>query len=365
VLLAGGGTGGHVFPGLALAEEIGRLDAGAEVLFVGSPGGLEERAVPEDGRRLELVRSVKLGGALGLLRLPWAMLGAVRQALRVLDAFRPGVVAALGGYASCAPALAARRRRIPVVVLEQNAIPGRVSRFLSRFAVEVHATYGESVTAFPARARVLVTGNPVRASVLAAARRRAERGGGPADGVLHLLVAGGSQGARRLNQIFLEAARELADLRGRLRVTHLTGTAHHAEAAEAARGLELPVELVPFQKDMASLYAGADLVLSRAGATGLAEISVCGLPVVLVPYPYAKDNHQEANARSFLECGAALLLAEKELTGPRLAAVLRELLEDGGRREAMAARMKERGRPEAGARIAARLLELAGGRAAS
>jgi len=360
VVLAGGGTGGHVFPGLALAEELRRKESGVEVLFVGAPGGIEEKLVPEAGWRLELVESVKVRGKLDYLRLPFALLKAVRAASKLLRAFRPHAVVALGGYAALAPALAARRRGLPVAVLEQNAIPGRVSRFLSRFAAEVHAAYEESAPRFPRPGKVAVSGNPVRRSIIEAAGRRAARGGG---GRLSLLVAGGSQGARRLNELFIEAVAKLAPQAGGLRVVHLTGSAHHGAAVKAAGGLPLEVELVAFEKDMAARYADADLILSRAGATGLAEIAVCGLPAILVPFPFAKDNHQEANARAFERAGAARVLLEGSLSGERLAAELRGLMENDEQRAEMAARMKARGRPAAGAEIAGRVLALAGGRA--
>jgi UDP-N-acetylglucosamine--N-acetylmuramyl-(pentapeptide) pyrophosphoryl-undecaprenol N-acetylglucosamine transferase len=358
IVLAGGGTGGHVFPGLALAEELRAQDPECQLLFAGSPGGLEERAVPEAGWELELLPSVKVKGALGYLKLPFTLLRAVRAAMKVISRFSPQVVVALGGYASFAPAIAAWRRKLPVVVLEQNAIPGRVSRVLARFAVEVEATYPESVEAFAHPERVKVPGNPVRSEILAAAKSRMDRTAGE---VLTLLVAGGSQGAKRLNELFIEAVPHMRGLAGRLRVIHLTGRAHYQTARAAAEGLPLNVEMVDFQRDMAALYSEADLVLCRAGATGLAEMAACGLAAVLVPFPFAKDNHQEANARSFERDGAARVLMEGDLDGRRLAEVLLELLDDDAARTAMAAAMGRRGRPQAGAGIASRVLDLCAG----
>jgi UDP-N-acetylglucosamine--N-acetylmuramyl-(pentapeptide) pyrophosphoryl-undecaprenol N-acetylglucosamine transferase len=361
IMMAGGGTGGHVFPGIAVAEEIRRQEPDALVLFVGAPGGIEEKLVPAAGWELKLVRSVKATGLTGYLRLPFAMLVAVRAAGRLIDEFQPQVVVALGGYASCPPALAAWRRGLPVVVLEQNAIPGRVSRFLSRFAAEVHATYDESVSALKHPERVEVTGNPVRRSIVEAASGAS---GGDSREHLGLLVAGGSQGARRLNEIFGEAAQRLGDLAGRLSVVHLAGSANYRAVQEAAKGLDLPIEVVAFEDDMARRYLQADVVLSRAGATALAEISVCGLPALLVPYPHAKDNHQEANASSFERAGAARILREATLDGETLAGEIRELVENPDVRMRMAERMRSRARPEAGERIAGRLLAIAAGRAA-
>jgi UDP-N-acetylglucosamine--N-acetylmuramyl-(pentapeptide) pyrophosphoryl-undecaprenol N-acetylglucosamine transferase len=357
VLLAGGGTGGHVFPGLAVAEELDLLPGANEVLFVGSPGGIEERLVPEAGRSVRLITSVKVRGLAGYIRLPLAMARALRAAGRVLDEFKPDVVVALGGYASLAPALAGRWRKLPLVVLEQNAIPGRVSRLLARFAAEVHATYPESVGMFAGGARVVVSGNPVRRAVIEAGARRAERTG---EGKLGLLVTGGSQGAKRLNQIFIEAAGRLGHLADRLRVVHLTGRANYPEVCGLAQGLPLEVEVIAFEKDMAARYAESDMVLSRAGATGLAEMSACGLPALLVPFPQAKDNHQEANARAYEACGGAEVLLEGELTAERLASSIEELVEDGAKRAQMSASMRAGSRPQAGAEIARNIVALAG-----
>lgn len=343
---------------MAVAEELAQVFDSVPLLYVGARGGIEESLVPASGLRLEVVRSVKTSGLLGYARLPFAMIAAMRAAGRLLDDFAPDVVVALGGYASCPPALAARRRGLPVVVLEQNAIPGRVSRFLSRYASEIHATYRESVERFARPERVKVTGNPVRRAILDVARARRARGAGER---LSLLVAGGSQGARRLNQLLVEALKRLEDLAPVLRVVHLAGRKNCESARRASAGLAVEVEVVGFEEDMAGRYLECDLVLSRAGATALAEISACGIPALLVPYPHAKDNHQEANARSFAEAGAARLLNESELNGQALADALRELLQDGRRRAEMAEKMLEKGRPGAGAEIARRLVAIAAG----
>jgi len=358
ILLAGGGTGGHIFPGLALAEELSAAEPGCELCFAGSPGGLEERLVPEAGRRLELIPSVKARGALGLAGLPFSLVRALWRAGRLVKSFRPDVVVALGGYAALAPGLAAWRRRVPLVVLEQNAIPGRVSRLLSRFAAEVHAEFPESVGCFARSERVVATGNPVRRAILDAAGRRSARPARP-DGKLTLLVIGGSQGARRLNELFAEAGPHLAGLAGTLAVVHVAGTDKFASAADRAGQSAVETQVLAFEKDMARRYQEADLVLSRAGATALAEIAACGLPAVLVPFPFAKDNHQEANARCFERAGAARVFLEQDLTGQRLAAELAALLGSPAARAGMAEKMKLLGRPEAGAVIARRVLELA------
>jgi len=360
IVLAGGGTGGHIFPALALAEELSAADPGCELLLVGAAGGLESQLVPEAGRRLELLTSVKTQGLIGLARLPLALTRAVWQALRMLRGFRPDAVVTLGGYAALAPGIAARMRGVPLIALEQNAIPGRVSRFLARFAREVHVEFPESAGLFPDSERVVATGNPVRRSILEAAARRAARPSEP-KGLTTLLVIGGSLGARRLNELFAEAGPHLSGLAGALRVVHLAGTDKFAEAAERAAASPVQTQVLAFEKDMGRFYAEADLVLSRAGATALAEIAACGIPAVLVPYPHAKDNHQEANARCFERAGAARVLLEKGLTGRGLGEELAGLLGSPSKLAEMGSRMRSLGRPEAGPAIARRVLEIAGG----
>ncbi len=360
ILLAGGGTGGHIFPALALAEELAAAEPGCELLMVGAAGGLEERLVPEAGLRLELLPSVKTRGALGLVKLPFALLNAFRRADRLVRTFKPDAVVTLGGYASLAPGLAARRRRLPLVVLEQNAIPGRVSRFLSRFAAEVHVEFPESAGLFEGSERVAATGNPVRRSILDAAGRRAARPVRPGEPV-SLLVIGGSLGALRLNELFAEAGPHLSGMAERLRVVHLAGTDKFQEAAERAAASPVRTRVLAFERDMGRLYEEADLALSRAGATALAEIAACGIPAVLVPFPFAKDDHQEANARCFERAGAAKVVLEKGLTGRALAAELGALLGSPAKLAGMGARMKSLGRPEAGRTIARRVLEIAAG----
>lgn len=361
ILLAGGGTGGHIFPGLALAEELLSAEPGCELLFAGAAGGLEQQLIPEAGRKLELLPSVKARGKLGTVLLPISMARAVWAAGGLLKRFKPDVVVALGGYAALAPGIAAWRRGVPLVVLEQNAIPGRVNRFLSRFAAEVHAEFPESVGLFANSERVAATGNPVRRAILDVAARRENRAG-RSDNKRMLLVIGGSLGARRLNEIVAEAGPLLADQAATLRIVHVTGMDKFTDIAARAEQSPVATQVLAFEKDMARLYAEADLIVSRAGATALAEIAALGIPAALVPYPFAKDNHQEANARCFERAGAARVFLEQQLTGPKLAEELRALLAARQKLAEMGARMKSLGRPGAGATIARRVIEISAGR---
>ena len=364
LLIAGGGTGGHLFPGVALAEEVRGRDPHAAVRFVGTRRGIEARVLPElgwDHAFIEIsgLKTVGLGGAVrGLLRVPRALW----QSRGIIRGFRPDVVIGVGGYASGPVVLAARLMGLPTAILEQNSIPGLTNKILGRVARAVFVSFEESRRFFPAR-RVVASGNPIRKALLAALRAgddadpRAD--GAPAGEasaqVPRVLVFGGSQGARALNELLPAAA---ALLRGRglaFRIVHQTGAAE-LEATQARyrdAGIAQPdADCQAFIRDMAAAYQRADLVVSRAGATTVAELGVVGRPAILIPYPHAADNHQEINAQELVRAGAARLHRQSELTPAGLADAMAELLGDAGARARMADAMTALGRPEAAATIA-------------
>lgn len=347
-LIAGGGTGGHLFPGIALAEEVLTRHPDNEVLFVGTANGLETTIVPREGYRLELIDVSGLKGkgplrlARGLLRLPRAMW----QSYQLLKRERPRVVVGVGGYASGPVVLTAALMRIPTAVQEQNALPGFTNRVLGRFVQAVFVAFPEAAGFF-ARRKVHLLGNPIRRALL--------------DNYLRskipsprftLLVMGGSQGAHRLNVSMVEAMRELGEVARSFTVVHQTGARDRAEVEARYRELGLDAEVHDFIREMPKAYARADLIVCRAGAATLAEIAVARKAAVLVPYPHAADNHQEVNARSLVDAGAAVLLRESELSGRRLAEVLRELHDSPERRQAMERASGLLGRPEAAREIA-------------
>jgi UDP-N-acetylglucosamine--N-acetylmuramyl-(pentapeptide) pyrophosphoryl-undecaprenol N-acetylglucosamine transferase len=352
VVIAGGGTGGHLYPGLALADALARR--GHAVTFVGTAAGIEARVVPAAGYPLRMLpgRQLRGGGAArAALGLAAAMRGMV-GALRLLGTLRPGLIVGVGGYASVAVVLGAAVRRLPTVLLEQNVIPGAANRHLARLAARVCVGFAETVTTFPP-GRAVHTGNPVRAEVLAAARSGS--GHRPRPG---LFVFGGSAGARRLNQATLEATALLGERAREIDLTHQTGAADLDTVRAGYAALGLPVRVVPFIDDMGAAYAGADLVVARAGAMTCAELTAIGLPAILVPYPHAADDHQRRNAEVLVAGGAAEMILDRELTGERLAAALRGLLDDASRRDAMAAAARALGRPDAADRVAAECLRL-------
>jgi UDP-N-acetylglucosamine--N-acetylmuramyl-(pentapeptide) pyrophosphoryl-undecaprenol N-acetylglucosamine transferase len=377
VVVGTGGTAGHVFPALAAAESL-RDRLGAEVEFLGRAEGLEARLVPEAGFPMRTVEALPFARKLSLttLRAPLAALRAARRcgpAVRGADA-----VLGMGGYVSVPVSLAARRERVPLVLHEQNAIPGLANRVASRWARVVALSFPGSADRFPRKARTVVTGNPVRASVL---RVREEWDSLRAEGLRRLeldperrtvVAFGGSQGARRLNRATVEACRLLAD-RGDLQVVLLTGHAHHAEATEelAAEGLapaghteerSLLVRARAFLDGMELAYAAADLVVCRAGATTVAEVTACALPAVMVPYPYATARHQDANAEAVVRSGGAVAIGDGELDGRVLAERIRELIDDRDRLATMARGSAAFGRPGAADALADLTAEIAGAR---
>ena len=352
LLVAGGGTGGHLFPGLALGEEVKTRHPRNDVLFVGSPRGIEVRAVPRAGFPLELIdigplkRQGALGLVKGLFRLPLAM----QQSIRILRRFDPDVVVGVGGYASGPVVLAAFLLGIPRAIQEQNALPGFTNRTLGRFAQAIFIAFDEARASFPA-GRTHLLGNPIRRAFLdnyLHTKAPGER--------LSLLVTGGSQGAHVLNLRVAQAIEKLApDLGPRLSIQHQTGTKDLEEVTAryqklAATGLQWQASA--FIDDMAQAYAAADLLVCRAGATTIAELTVCKKPAILVPFPFAADDHQTVNARSVVQAGAALLMPEATLTGDSLAAELRALEQDRARLVRMSRQSAVLGRPEAAREIA-------------
>ena len=352
LLVAGGGTGGHLFPGLALGEEVKTRHPRNDVLFVGSARGIEAREVPKAGYPLELIdvgplkRIGILGFLRGLFRLPRAFL----QSIRILRKFDPDVVVGVGGFSSGPLVLAAWMMRIPTAVQEQNALPGFTNRILGMLVDAVFIAFPEAQAKFPARKTHLL-GNPIRRAFL--------------DNYLHtkaptdrlsIFVTGGSQGAHALNQRVAEAMEILAPQIGpRLSLLHQTGVKDQGEIAaryEKLKASGLTAEAVAFIDDMARAYAGADLLVCRAGATTIAELTVCKKPALLVPFPFAADDHQTVNARSMVAAGAAPLLPERELTAQRLADELRALEADRGRLQKMSRASGFLGRPEAAREIA-------------
>lgn len=351
--MAGGGTGGHVIPALAVARELRRR--GHAAVFVGTRTGLEARLVPPEGFPLEFIEIGRLkrvgvaAAARTLLELPWRVL----EAACLLRRLRPAAVFSMGGFAAGPVALAACLLRLPLVVMEPNAMPGVTNRRLGRCISRALLSFPEAGRFFPA-GRWEVTGLPVREEFFAIRPKAREA-------VLTVLITGGSQGSRRLN----EAARESWPLFAAgplaVRFIHQTGPAAHAElsAAFAATGLE--GQLVPFIDDMPRAFAQSDLVVCRSGAGAVAELAAAGKPSILVPFPYAADDHQRRNAEAFAAAGAARMVLDRELTGRRLFEEVTALAGEPGLLERMGEAARRLAKPGA-ARRAADILEELGAR---
>ncbi|QSV47139.1 undecaprenyldiphospho-muramoylpentapeptide beta-N-acetylglucosaminyltransferase [Geobacter benzoatilyticus] len=327
LLIAGGGTGGHLFPGIAVAEEFLARKKGNEVLFVGTWKGIEARVLPKLGYRLECITAAGIRGKGNVARAKGIakFLYGYAQSRKILKEFKPDMVLGVGGYASAPALLAARGMQIPRFIHEQNAIPGFTNKMLAKVAERVFISLEESSDFFP-EARTLLTGNPLRRQILeqVALAPLQER----SDDAFHLLVFGGSSGAHRINVTMGEALQFLQDMKGRLRVTHQTGENDLEDVTAVYEEQGVSADVVPFIDSMADAYRWADLVVCRAGATTIAEVTACGKPCIFIPYPHAVDDHQRRNAEALLKCGAGFVMTEQELSAELLAKAIRELMND-------------------------------------
>jgi UDP-N-acetylglucosamine--N-acetylmuramyl-(pentapeptide) pyrophosphoryl-undecaprenol N-acetylglucosamine transferase len=344
LLIAGGGTGGHLFPGVAIAEQAKALDPQTEVLFVGTARGIEARVLPKLGWPLETIDAsgLKTVGVLGALRGLARVPRALWQSRRILAEFRPEIVVGVGGYASGPVVLAAALRRIPTAILEQNSIPGLANRILGRFVRAVFLAFDETRRFFKP-ARVHMTGNPIRRALrdkLLAARGET-RG-------RRVFCFGGSLGARAVNGLMVEAAIALG---GTVEIVHQTGPDERAAVEARYRAAGIAADVRDFIDDMAAEYGRADLVVCRAGAITLAELTAVGRPAILIPYPFAADDHQQRNAQVLANAGAALVFRQDDIDGPRLAQAIRDLLDDRDRLGRMQDAMRGLARPDAAADI--------------
>ena len=360
VVVAGGGTGGHLFPGIAVARELLRRQPDTTVTFAGTARGIETRVIPREGFELDLLRSAGLRG-----KSPAALAGALllvpmggADAWRILSRRSPDVVIGVGGYSSGPVVLAAAVRRIPTLLLEQNAMPGLTNRLLARVVDAAAVTFEETVTFF--RRRAFVTGNPVRAEFFDSESPLGETASAARVGAPGILIFGGSQGSHAINMAMVEAAPRLAAYPGRLAITHQTGERDLERVRDDYRRAGLAARVEPFLFAMDREIRAADLVVSRAGATTIAELTAAGKPALLIPLPTAADDHQRKNAEVLARAGAAEVLDEGTLTGGGLAARIIALAEDAPRRTSMARAARALAKPDAARAIVDIVLELAG-----
>jgi UDP-N-acetylglucosamine--N-acetylmuramyl-(pentapeptide) pyrophosphoryl-undecaprenol N-acetylglucosamine transferase len=354
VIIAAGGTGGHIYPGVAIAREFRRRDPQTEILFVGTPRGLESKIVPREGFELKMIevgalKSVSVFQRIkSLAQLPLSFVAAVR----ILGRFRPQVVIGVGGYSSGPTLLMAALRRVPTMVVEPNAMPGFTNRVLARF-VDAAALSFEDASKYFGR-RGVVTGNPVRGDF--ANLKKKERGER-----LNILIFGGSQGSRAINTAMTGALSRLEHKRDRLAMTHQTGEQDFEVVKRGYEDAGFEADVRPFIHDMAAQFERADLLICRAGATTAAEVAAAGKAAIFVPFPFAADDHQRKNAEAFQRVGAARVIVQKELTPGRIAEELTRLIEHPEEIDRMEEASRRLGKSDSAARTVDIAMALAGG----
>src|SRR5208283_1967300 len=335
VVIAGGGTGGHLFPGIAVAEEFGGRGLAVDILFVGTVHGIEALVIPREGYTIKFVSAEGLVGKSFFKKVKAlaVFLLSIFDSYRIIRLVRPSLVIGVGGYASVCMLLSAHIKGIPTMIMEQNSVPGFANKFLGRFVDAVAVTYQESIGYFPDE-KTFLTGNPVRKNILHKDELKADALFRLDKKLFTVFISGGSLGASSINNSTVEALNYLLDLRQNIQFIHQTGDKDCEKITEAYRRLGFKGIVVPFIYQMAEAYTVADMVICRAGATTLAEITVMGKPALLIPYPYAASNHQEYNARKLEDMGAARVVLDKALTGEALADCIRELyVDEHARRE--------------------------------
>src|SRR5215471_1443116 len=355
VIIAGGGTGGHIYPGIAIAQEFRRRDADTQILFVGTARGLETKIIPREGFNLELIEiaALKRVGFVNrirsLLMLPKSFLDVRSLIKRV----RPDVVIGVGGYASGPVVLMAALMDVPTLVAEQNALPGFTNRILARFVKAAAISFEEAREFFGEKAEI--TGNPVRAEFFDVPVRQA-------GAVIHVLITGGSQGARAINEAMIGALPLLVEEKARVSFTHQTGENDYYRVRDAYEQAGMRADVRPFIEKMVDEFAAADLVICRAGATTVAELAAAGKPAIMVPFPFAADDHQRKNAEAVERAGAGRMILQAELTPERLAKELLWLINDPQQLGRMAEAGKRLGRPDAAKRVVDLAMRIMGSR---
>jgi len=354
VIIAGGGTGGHLFPAVALGEELRRERADCEVLHVGTSNGIEATWLPRSGLNYELfpVRGLRGKDPVTRLRAIGEFGTAVRRAHTLLKKFGPDLVVSAGGYASAPMAMAAIISGVPLILMEQNTRPGLSNRMLWRFARKVCVGFADTAAFFEAT-RVVVTGNPVRLRFVPGTLRKTSVS-------LQILVLGGSSGAHRLNLGVVNALKILGKTVIKLKVVHQTGEADVELVMDGYRGFEGETKVVPFIEDMADVLDRADLIVARSGAMTVSEIALAGRAAIFVPYPFHRDRQQELNARVIERLGGAIIVKDDNSLGENLAVALREFIAEPSRLIEMGRKAHGAAKPDAAARIAQVCFEIAG-----
>jgi len=345
IVIMAGGTGGHIFPALAVAQELQKQHW--QVSWVGTEHGMENQIVPQNNLEIDFlsVNGLRGKGRLALIKMPFMLVKACLEARKILQARKPNVVLGMGGFVAGPGGLMAKLMGIPLVIHEQNRIPGTTNRLLAKVAKKVLQAFPGS---FPVKAQAICTGNPLRADFLKQYKceQRAT------DSSLRLLVVGGSLGAQRLNQVMPEAAKLLDNVI----IRHQTGAKMQAEVEQSYQAKNVQATVTAFIDDMSEAYQWADVVVCRAGAMTISEVAAMGVPAVLVPYPYAIDDHQTANAEFLVEAGAAVIIQQDKLKIGYLAETIKDLMKN---KETMALAAKQSAKLDATQQVASYCIEVA------
>ncbi len=355
VIIAGGGTGGHIFPALSIADEILSRSRDNEVLFIGTSNGLEKKLIQSKGFSIEYIRSSAIAGKRTVSKIHSVIksTAGIADSIRILRSFKPDVVVGVGGYVSGPILLSARLLSLPTAICEQNSVPGLTNRILGRIADRIFATFEESLKYFKNN-KTVVTGNPVRREILRSAKSKSVK-----QDRITVFITGGSQGASKINRIMPEVFGQIG--KDRIRIIHQSGRNDLQAVRNEYARLGINAEVYSFIDDMAAAFDRADLVISRAGAGAVSELSVLGKPSVLIPYPFAANNHQYYNARFMEKGGAAVLVEEKDLDHMIFCEIIDKIL-DRKKLDEMSACAFKLARPEATQEIVNEIYRLAEGK---
>lgn len=352
IVISGGGTGGHIYPALALIREIQKKHSDCSFLYIGTEKGLESTLVPRENIPFKSIHITGFKRKLSFENIKTVMrfLKGVSDSKKMLKEFKADVVIGTGGYV-CGPVVyAAAKLGIPTIIHEQNSVPGLTNKFLSRYATKVAVCFEEAISLFP-KEKTVLTGNPRASEVLSFSGKKGLKALGLDEKKATVLVVGGSRGARPINEAVLKTMAEIGEKP--YQMVYVTGEVHYDKVMEEMKLIGNPANVVvkPFIHNMPEVLAGVDLVIARSGATTLAELTALGVPSILVPSPYVTNNHQEKNADTLVKKGAAVMILEKELTGAKLIATLDELLVSANELDRMKKAAKSLGMPDASERV--------------
>ncbi len=361
VAFAGGGTAGHLMVGLSTAEEIRSRFNEAEIIFFGTDKKFEKRCVEQRGFQFQQMRARKWEKSYkGVFMFIVKTFISVIESILAIRKFNPDIVVGLGGYASVAPIIAAKLHSIPTILLEQNVIPGKANRFLSKWVDEVYCHWRGSLQWFNKAKVVRVTGTPIRKDILCSQRSRSAEEFGLSPSKKTILVTGGSQGAQAINEVILRCLPKLEPLSNELQIIHCTGEYGYETAKAAYKQTKINVYVCSFLDDMGAAFSMADIIICRAGATTIAEITAIGIPAILIPYPHAADNHQYWNAMELASNGGGYLLQQIDLTPEKIIELITDLFNNKEKYDRMKMFNKEMGMPNAAMRVVDNICRLIG-----